>query len=261
MKVAAISLNQTWENKEANKRKCQQYIIKASFNFCDLIIFPEMTLTGFSMKSNFIKEDLTNSETIQWFIEMAKTYHINIIFGMVLGKNKQATNNAICISVKGDIICNYAKIHPFTFAKENIYYEGGNKLGIFEIEDIQFGMTICYDLRFPELYQALSKSVSIIINIANWPERRVDHWNILTSARAIENQVYMLAVNRTGIDGNGLAFIKSSKIIDPIGNIVKPITENKEIDIYELDINNVNLAREVFPFKKDRKVEFYLKNL
>ena len=220
-----------------------------------------MTLTGFSMESNSIKEDLANSETIQWFIEMARTYQINIIFGMVLAKNEQATNNALCISREGEILCNYAKIHPFTFAKEDIYYVGGNKLGIFEIEDIQFGMTICYDLRFPELYQALSKSVSIIINIANWPERRVDQWNILTSARAIENQVYLLAVNRIGIDGNGFSFIKSSRIIDPIGNIVKPIIDNKGIDIYELDINNVNLARENFPVKKDRKVEFYIKNL
>ena len=261
MLFALISLNQSWEDKEANKIKCLQFIIRASQQKCDAIIFPEMTLTGFSMNTDFIKENIKNSDTIKWFVENAIKYEINIIFGVVLENEDLATNNAIVVSKTGEILCNYAKIHPFSFANEDSFYKGGNELGTFNIDGINFGITICYDLRFPELYQALSKTSSIIINIANWLAKRIEHWNALSVARAIENQVYMLMVNRVGQDGKENLYIKSTKIIDPNGIVWLVAQNDTEMDVYELDVNVVNTIRDAFPVKKDRKVDLYKKIL
>lgn len=262
MKIATISLNQVWENKEENKNRCLSFIIKAFEDKCDIIIFPEMTLTGFSMNPDKIKEKLDNSDTIRWFVEMAVYYKINIVFGMVLGGREKAKNVAIVVSKEGEILCNYTKIHPFSYADENKYFEGGDRLGIFKIDGIKIGLTICYDLRFPELYQSLSKEAYVIINIANWPQRRSEHWNILSTARAIENQVFMVSVNRIGVDGNDTTYIKGSKVINPSGVILDPAnSDGEEMDIYDFDPRTVEFIRESFPVKKDRKIDFYKKNL
>ena len=98
-------------------------------------------------------------------------------------------------------------------SQEDKFYNEGSGLGVVSLENILFGLTICYDLRFPELCQGLSKTVSIIVNIANWPKERIDHWDTLIKARAIENQVYMIGVNRVGVDGNDQLYEESSLIL------------------------------------------------
>ncbi len=103
----------------------------------------------------------------------------------------------------------------------------------------------------------MSKRANIIVNIANWPAKRVDHWNTLLKARAIENQVFMIGVNRTGTDGNGLEYVESSQIIDANGQIVKPKTNVDNMAIYNINVSKVSEHRESFPVKNDRQVEFY----
>lgn len=258
MKVALVSLNQSWENKADNKQKVGETLalIAEHCTNTDLVVYPEMTLTGFTMESQKVKEDELSSETITFFKEQAKKYKVSIAFGVVLSKGEKATNNLVVVSEQG-VLATYAKIHPFSYAGENDYYQAGDELKKLTIGGATIGLTICYDLRFPELYQAYSKDCSVILNIANWPERRVSHWRALNKARAIENQVFMIAVNRIGTDGKGLQYVFSSHIVSPYGEELKGTSLSEEVVVYDLNLEEVAQYRAEFPVKNDRKITLY----
>jgi len=258
MKVALVSLNQSWENKADNKQKVGETLalIAEHCTNTDLVVYPEMTLTGFTMESQKVKEDELSSETITFFKEQAKKYKVSIAFGVVLSKGEKATNNLVVVSEQG-VLATYAKIHPFSYAGEDNYYQAGDELKKLTIGGATIGLTICYDLRFPELYQAYSKDCSVILNIANWPERRVSHWRALNKARAIENQVFMIAVNRIGTDGKGLQYVFSSHIVSPYGEELKGTSLSEEVVVYELNLEEVAQYRAEFPVKNDRKITLY----
>lgn len=258
MKVALVSLNQSWENKAENKQKVGETLalIAEHCTNTDLVVYPEMTLTGFTMESQKVKEDELSSETITFFKEQAKKYKVSIAFGVVLSKGEKATNNLVVVSEQG-VLATYAKIHPFSYAGEDNYYQAGDELKKLTIGGATIGLTICYDLRFPELYQAYSKDCSVILNIANWPERRVSHWRALNKARAIENQVFMIAVNRIGTDGKGLQYVFSSNIVSPYGEELKGTSLSEEVVVYDLNLEEVAQYRAEFPVKNDRKITLY----
>lgn len=262
MKIALISLNQKWEDKNHNLFRCQKLIEKASYMKSSLAIFPEMTLTGFSMNTKFIEEDFNNSPSISHFKELSQKYNIWIIAGIVFKSNQSKSKNSlIVLSPSGKLELSYTKIHPFTFAGEEQYFEAGNCLSKMQIEEFKFGFSICYDLRFPELFSSLSKECDVLINIANWPKKRIIHWKTLLQARAIENQTFMIGVNRTGTDGNGLIYIKSSKIASANGDFLKPISNNREIDIYELNKQDLIDFKIRFSTYKDRRLDVYRQNI
>ena len=258
MKVALVSLNQSWENKADNKQKVGEALalIAEHCTNTDLVVYPEMTLTGFTMESQKVKEDELSSETITFFKEQAQKYKVSIAFGVVLSKGEKATNNLVVVSEQG-VLATYAKIHPFSYAGEDNYYQAGDELKKLIIGGATIGLTICYDLRFPELYQAYSKDCSVILNIANWPERRVSHWRALNKARAIENQVFMIAVNRIGTDGKGLQYVFSSHIVSPYGEELKGTSLSEEVVVYDLNLEEVAQYRAEFPVKNDRKITLY----
>ena len=258
MKIALVSLNQSWENKAENKQKVEKTLALIAEHSSDtnLVVYPEMTLTGFTMESQKVKEDEHSSETITFFKEQAKKYKVSIAFGVVLSKGEKATNNLVVVSEQG-VLATYAKIHPFSYAGEDNYYQAGDELKKLTIGGATIGLTICYDLRFPELYQAYSKDCSVILNIANWPERRVSHWRALNKARAIENQVFMIAVNRIGTDGKGLQYVFSSHIVSPYGEELKGTSLSEEVVVYDLNLEEVAQYRAEFPVKNDRKITLY----
>lgn len=256
MKISLVSLNQVWEDKKSNLELCEKYIQNASKKSVDLIIFPEMTLTGFSNNIKVISENFENSETIKQFSNFAKEFNISVIFGVVIEDNKKALNRCLFIDNLGNVVSDYSKIHPFSFSGEDKYFNAGNKLSIFEFKNFKIGLTICYDLRFPELYSSLAKDCDLIINIANWPSKRVDHWNTLLKARAIENQIFMLGVNRTGIDGNGLEYVESSNIFNANGEKLE-FEKYENMKIYDVDVNFIKDFKHKFNTVNDRKVEFY----
>ena len=258
MKVALVSLNQSWENKAENKQKVGETLalIAEHCTNTDLVVYPEMTLTGFTMESQKVKEDELSSETITFFKEQAQKYKVSIAFGVVLSKGEKATNNLVVVSEQG-VLATYAKIHPFSSAGEDNYYQAGDELKKLTIGGATIGLTICYDLRFPELYQAYSKDCYVILNIANWPERRVSHWRALNKARAIENQVFMIAVNRIGTDGKGLQYVFSSHIVSPYGEELKGTSLSEEVVVYDLNLEEVAQYRAEFPVKNDRKITLY----
>jgi omega-amidase len=256
MKVALVSLNQMWEDKKTNLLSCEKYIRDAELKEVDLIIFPEMTLTGFSTNISNISENEQDSETINVFKEFARQCSIAIIFGVVIGNDTKSLNKSIFIDNKGKVLGGYVKIHPFSFSGEDEYFNSGCELTIIQYKDFNIGLSICYDLRFPELYSALARKSDIIINIANWPKKRVNHWNTLLKARAIENQLYVCGVNRVGVDGNNLEYEESSQCINSNGEVLA-CEKIEGMKIYNIDKKLTHEFRENFNTVSDRVIALY----
>lgn len=257
MLVALASLNQIWENKQANIDACREFFSKSKTYEVDLIVFPEMTLTGFSTNINVTGESQDVSPTLKSFVKLSKEFGIGVIFGVTFLEESKGTNNALFLDKSGEILGNYQKIHPFSLSGEDKCFTAGDKIVYVDFESLAIGITICYDLRFPELYSALGAKAELIVNIANWPTKRIDHWTTLLRARAIENQVYLAGVNRIGVDGNNLSYSRSSILIDPKGQILKPIHTEGELDVYELDKVSFLEYRHEFSTTQDRVPQLY----
>lgn len=260
MKIALVSLNQRWEDKEQNFQSCLYYASEAKKQNVNLIIFPEMTLTGFSMNIATITEDESSSDTIQKFKQLSKDYNISVVFGLAVKYKNKAQNRLYFIDEATNTIEYYVKIHPFSFAKEDRFYSAGNSLKNVSFMGSSFGLTICFDLRFPELYSALATQSDFIINIANWPSKRTDHWDSLLKARAIENQLYIIGVNRQGSDGNSLDYDESSVIYNANGK-EESYEKFQEMKIYSLDKKWTSEFKKNFNTQNDRKNELYKKVL
>lgn len=256
MKIALAQINILWENKEKNKLTCSNYIAKAKKEGCRMIIFPEMTLTGFSMNTKNINETSKNSSTLEFFINEARKNEIFIVFGYIESIDANSFNKCITINSSGEIINAYDKIHLFSIAGENNHIQKGKKLSYFDCDNITFSPFICYDLRFPEIFQIASLHSKALIIIANWPSERIYQWETLIKARAIETQSYILAANRVG-EGNNINYNGHSIIADPNGNILNKLSEKEELIIHDIDFNIVSNVRNNFNYKKDRRDSLY----
>lgn len=255
MNISLVSLEQIWENKKENLYICKRYIIEASLKGVELIIFPEMTLTAYSLDIQKNAEVKDNSFTIKSFQELAEENNIAIIFGLVIKEDIKATNRLYFIDENGKILDSYKKIHPFSLVDEDKYFLAGTEPKIVKYKNIKFGLTICYDLRFSNLYQYyMEQETDCIINIANWPVKRIDHWNTLLKARAIEYQQYIIGVNRVGIDGNNLEYEESSKIFNANGNFLKELNRFKDMRIFNIDFLYTSIFKKKFNTIQDYKI-------
>lgn len=269
MKLALAQLDIVWEDKTKNKETAIQFIKHATTENVDIIFFPEMTLTGFSMNTSLIGED--NNETIEFFKEMSSKFNIFIGFGYVEGKTNSKNKYSVVAPpiVHGGVppvihrrmpqdnnLVNYTKIHPFSFGCETEFYQSGNEINYFDAFNFTIAPFICYDLRFPEIFQIASKSATLITVAANWPIDRREHWITLLKARAIENQCYIAGINRIG-EGNGLTYSGDSMIVDPLGNVISSLYMNKGLVIADISEDNVTQTREKFRLKEDRKESLY----
>lgn len=257
MRIALVSLDQKWEDKAVNLQRFKLFVARAKSLDADLVIFPEMTLTGFSMKTSTIIEDAEQSPSIKVFSEMARLNQIGVVAGLALNNQQKAGNALVAFSKDGMEQARYFKIHPFSFSDENKFFQPGNKLSKMNMPEFKFGFSICYDLRFPELYSALAKESDVLVNIANWPKCRVAHWRILLQARAIENQTFVIGVNRIGVDGNGLEYERSSLIVNANGEFIKSTLTEGEMDIYEISRQELLDFRRSFSTRQDRVPDLY----
>ncbi|MBZ9689227.1 carbon-nitrogen family hydrolase [Clostridium estertheticum] len=253
MKLALAQLDIAWEDKSTNKETALGFIKQAATEKADMILFPEMALTGFSMNTSLIGE--TNNETTEFFKELSSKFNISIGFGYVEGTSNSKNKYSV-VSPSGVELVNYTKIHPFSFGEETEFYQSGSKIEFFKAFDFTIAPFICYDLRFPEIFQIASKTATLITVAANWPIERREHWITLLKARAIENQCYIAGINRVG-EGNGLSYSGESMIIDPLGNIISSLYMEDGLIIADICKENVTQIRETFRLKKDRKEELY----
>lgn len=259
MRLALVSLDQRWLDKEANFARCAELARAAASHGGELVIFPEMTLTGYSLDMTAIAEPSDDSPALQLFGALARDAEVDIIFGTCLfdpvtGKPQ----NTLCLARRqGGAKALYSKMHPFSFAGEDKVLQAGSKLGLASMASLRLGCSICYDLRFPELFSAMAQHCDAVVNIANWPARRVAHWSALLVARAIENQMFVFGVNRTGIDGNGLQYEKSSMVIAPDGTVLVPAIVTDEMDIYDIEPTETARYRTEFPTVSDKRYSLY----
>jgi predicted amidohydrolase len=249
MKLGLIQYDPKWEDKEENKSKINS-MLKSVTEEVDLLIFPEMTLTGFSMRSDKYGESL-KSETFVYFSGVAMELDCEVIAGIIENSSGAHFNTLIHISPEGVLKNSYRKIHPFSYSNEDKHFNAGLEPVISEISGWIAGLSICYDLRFPELYRFYGKErVELIIVIANWPDTRIEHWNTLLKARAIENQCYVVGVNRVG-EGLRLHYNGFSSVYDPMGKKLASVQNEEKLIIVEIDKNYVKEVRDKFPFLED----------
>ncbi len=254
MKLALIQFNSEWDSKNNNLQRAVYFVKKAAFEKCDVVVFPEMFNTGFSMNIASIAEE-KNGETYQFLSNLAKCNNIHIIAGLACFTSfrKKGQNMAMIFDRKGDLIAKYVKLHPFCFTHEDDFFVAGNNIVHFKILGMPSSIFICYDLRFPEVFRNVAKSIQTVFVIANWPDDRIEHWTSLLKARAIENQCYIIGVNRTGKDGNGLTYSGHSQVFDPWGR--KLCNENNENEFLTCEINPelVTSIRNDYPFLQDMR--------
>lgn len=255
IKIALFQMNIIWENKAANFLRLEEKLNLMEKRQIDLLLLPEMSFTGFSMNTA-ITEERAN-ESIKQVTNFAKEYNIAIGFGWVKDCGTKSENHYTIINKEGSIISDYTKIHPFSFSGENKNFSPGNDIVNFKLANIDFSSFICYDLRFPEVFQIASKMADVIIMPANWPAKRREHWKCLLRARAIENQVYILAINCVGQIGDQ-DYSGDSCIIDPNGQVVAELADSEGILEYELK-NDTEEFKKAFPTKNDRREDLYYK--
>ena len=261
MKIALTNMDIIWEDKSVNQDKCLELIKRASECGARLILFPEMTLTGFTMNPQKYGEKAgEDSETVKFFEHLSKEYAIAIGFGYIeKGEKDGFAKNHMAVVDAGKILGDYTKIHPFSYGEENEHYCGGDRLVTVSIDGVIFGLSICYDLRFPELYQAM-RSCDAIAVIANWPKGRVAHWNTLLPARAVETQAYVLGVNRIGKDVS-LDYEASTAAYDydgsPLSVAYKATSYGDECLMIKIEPDHVRRWKKEFPAANDRKPALY----
>ncbi|MDO5154547.1 MAG: carbon-nitrogen family hydrolase [Eubacteriales bacterium] len=255
MRVGVTQFDIAWENKAENQKRARTLMEEAKQQKVDLLVFPEMTLTGFSMNTKLLGEEMLLSPTLHFFKECSKQYDMAMMFGYVEEFGEEYYNKCMLVA-NGKVLMDYDKIHPFSYGDEGKHYVGGSKVKTATFMDMVVSGFVCYDLRFPELFQAVSEQAQAIFVIANWPKERVAHWEALLKARAIENQCYIVGVNRIGT-GNGLEYIESSMAFDPLGERLTKPDNKAPLQVVELQAEVVASIRKQFPFKQDRKKELY----
>lgn len=262
LSITTIQSTLHWEDKTANLKMLEEKInsIKGK---TELVVLPEMFSTGFSMKPELLAETM-EGETLQWMKRIVAEKKIILTGSVIIGETGQTGtagpyyNRLIWMLPNGEYGV-YDKRHCFAFAGEDEHYTAGTKRLIASVKGWRINLQVCYDLRFP-VWSRQSFAVAqddklpeydLLIYVANWPERRSHAWKTLLQARAIENQCYVVGVNRVGNDGNGIYHSGDSMIVDPLGEVL--YTKNDEEDIFTITLDKVHLdtIRAKFPFLRD----------
>jgi omega-amidase len=250
-KIGLVQYSPVWENKSASKEKIKTLLEQS--DVLNLLIFPEMTLTGFTMKSNHFAEGL-EGESHFFFSTLAKEKKCAVMYGVIEKGKKKNFNTLVHLNNQGKILNTYRKIHPFSYSKEDVYFGKGKETETTKVKGLKIGLSICYDLRFPELYRLYAKEkVHLIIDIANWPDTRIEHWRTLLKSRAIENQCYVVGVNRVGNDPK-LHYNGFSSAFDPMGNEIVAVENEEKIITTGIDKAYVNEVRKKLPFLEDMRL-------
>lgn len=254
VKVALCQTKIEWENKQKNIFNAEKLIVEAVKNDAQIVLFPEMSFTGFSM--DIVKTREADMQTVTNISKLASEHGVYIGFGWVKESGDKAENHYTVVDKSGAIVLDYTKIHSFQYGGEGEQFIPGGQLYSFIVNGFCFTPLICYDLRFPEVFRMKMEETDVYIVPANWPASRSEHWNTLLKARAIENQSYVLGINCVGEIG-GLLYNGDTSAIDPSGNIIGHVSGKEEILYVDIEKSSLDV-REAFPVRKDRRQEIYL---
>lgn len=248
LNVTLIQSDLLWQNRDDNLAHFDG-IIKALDRPTDLVILPEMFTTGFTMEPGGVAEGM-DGLAVRRLKEWAKITRSHTTGSIVIGEDNRYFNRLVWALPAGQLIT-YDKRHLFRMAGEEKIYTAGEKHITIDIHGWKIRPFICYDLRFPVWSRNRNLEYDVAVYVANWPESRSLHWKALLRARAIENQCFVIGVNRTGTDGNGISYCGDSMVIDFTGNILLDCASNACVESVELDYNALSQSRKAFPAWKD----------
>ena len=257
--LTLIQPNLKWEDKSANLKMLTRKI-ESIKEKTEMVILPEMFSTGFSMKPELLAETM-EGPTINWMKKTAAARKI-ILTGSLIIEEEGKYYNRLILMLPNQQFGYYDKRHLFAFANEHDHYTPGDKRLIASINGWKINLQICYDLRFPlwarqslpislHVDQEVEPEYDLLVYVANWPERRNTAWKTLLRARAIENQSFVVGVNRVGEDGNNINHSGDSTIIDPLGEILYEKANDEDVFTYTLLKEKIEQVRTKFPFWRD----------
>jgi omega-amidase len=252
--VVGLQFEIAWENKSANFSMVRRLLARAAPEKNALVVLPEMFATGFSMNVDLVAESY-GGETEQFLAATAKEFGVYVVAGAAMrGRDGRARNKALIFSPLGELLAFYAKMRPFTPGGEKEHYIAGEHPVTFRWNETTVSPFVCYDLRFPELFReaAAAHRPELFVVIASWPDKRIHHWVALLQARAIENQAYVIGVNRIGTDPY-YSYSGRSLIVDPQGTILADGGSAEGIISAQLDLASLQKYREGLPFLADMK--------
>ena len=266
LKILSIQMSSIIGDKEANFHKVLDLINKNIKKKPDVIILPEVWNVGW--KPSLFQdsaEDLESGETFEFLSEIAQTYNVNIIGGsfIVEGKRKENLskkpftlsplhpfnlfNTCVVINRDGELVATYDKMHLFSYygCAEGKYVEAGRSPVMVELDGVKIGLSLCYDIRFPEIYRAYRKAgADLLVNMAAWPMKRATHWEALSKARAIENQTFMVALTQSGLIEGDEYNLGHSRVIDYNGDVISEIKSGEGVMFAEIKFE------EMYEFRK-----------
>jgi len=258
MRVAVSQKKCLPGNIQVNISDCLNIIKAAREGEADLVVFPELSDTGYEL--NNISSDVAgykNESPLGAIQKAAVKSGIAVVAGLTELSEFGLYNTAVAIDKEGAVIARYRKIHLYTPNGEGVFTPG-NEPVLFEFMGFRFGVNICYDIRFPEFSRHLFRSgMNVLIVPTAWPFPRVEHWNLLTRARAIENQCYVIGANRVGTDA-GFTFCGNSRIVDPHGVMVASASEDQEELIFgNIDHSRIDFVRNRQPIRSHMRGDLF----
>jgi omega-amidase len=250
--ITTIQSNLIWEEKSANLRLLEQKIAGIEEK-TEIVVLPEMFSTGFSMRPEVLAETM-DGETMEWIKRVSRENGI-VLTGSIMVKEEGNYYNRLIWMLPNGQYGYYDKRHLFAYGEEDKHYSSGNKRLIASIKGWKINLLVCYDLRFPvwarQKVNEEGAEYDVLIYVANWPERRSHAWKTLLCARAIENQCYVVGVNRVGSDANNIYYSGNSLIIDPLGQVLYHMADEEDVNTITLQKEMLDDVRAKFPFWKD----------
>ena len=252
MKIAAVQHDIVWEDRDANFARLAPMIEAAAEQGARLVVLSEMFSTGFSMNTDLVAEP-ADGPSVQFLREQAARHDVWVT-GSIPERPAGADRpfNQLVLAAPDGAVHRYAKIHPFGYGAEHEHYAAGDAFLTVDVEGVRCSFFVCYDLRFADEFWPLAPKTDCYVVPANWPQSRRAHWSALLRARSIENQAYVVGVNRVG-EGGKLTYAGDSVIIDPLGDELANAGDAECVVTADVDPARVSAVRSRFPFLADRR--------
>ncbi|WP_211262600.1 nitrilase-related carbon-nitrogen hydrolase [Nitriliruptor alkaliphilus] len=255
LRVAAVQHVPAWQDRDATLAALTPTVAVAASTGARVVVLPEMFAVGFTMAVAQVAEP-EDGPTVTWMREQAADLDVWVVGSIPeVRPGDERPGNVCCLVAPDGTVHRYAKRHPFGMADEPAHYRAGDTHVTVDVDGVRVTPTVCYDLRFPEQYRATADDTDAYLVVASWPAPRAQHWSALLVARAIENQAYVVGVNRVGVDGNGLEQAGRSVVVDPLGQELVRAGDAATILSADLDTDLVAQVRRDLPFLADRRAD------
>ncbi len=253
--ISTIQTNLHWEDKAANLLMLEEKI-NSLRQKTEVVILPEMFTTGFSMNAAALAETM-DGDTVKWMTKVSAENRV-IVTGSIIIQEEGRYHNRLIWMMPNGTYGYYDKRHLFGYAEEDRFYSPGEKRLVASVKGWKLNLQVCYDLRFPVWARQTHHHTSeaepeydILIYVANWPARRIHAWKTLLCARAIENQSFVIGVNRVGTDGKEIYYSGESLVVDPLGEVLYHMADEEDIFTITLEKEKLDELRQKLPFLKD----------